>query len=75
MASNEIVYDLHKMGNGYHIQKSTFMTSTRKGVFEGGLEICHGFADSIIFKQKIHSSFMPMGVWVGGGHNIGHFFV
>ena len=30
----------------------TFMTSTQKGVAGGGgLEICHVFEDSIVFKQ------------------------
>ena len=29
----------------------TFMTSTRKGLEGGGLEICHLFANSMVFKQ------------------------
>ena len=37
------------------------MTSTGKGV-EEVLEICHMFADSIVFKQQIYCSFLRMGV-------------
>ena len=40
------------------------MTSTRKGAV-GGLERRPVFADSIIFKQKISSSFLRMAGWRG----------
>ena len=38
----------------------------------GSLEICHVFADSIVFKQQIYCSFLQM-LWIGG-QKIGHFF-
>ena len=36
-----------------------------------GLEICHVFVDSILFKQYIHCSFLPMEGW--RGHKIVYF--
>ena len=39
----------------------TFMAPTQKGVGVGGPEICHMYADSIVFKQKSYCSSLQMG--------------
>ena len=56
---------------------SIFVDITFKGPYvyevnrEKGVEICHVFADSIVFLRKIYCSFLPMEG--AGGHKTGHF--
>jgi hypothetical protein len=51
-------------------REHTFMTSAQRG--EGGLKICHVFADSIVMKQQIYCSLLLDGG--RGGSNFRHFF-